>query len=280
MAKRLIVNADDLGYSAGITDGILYAHRHGILTSATLMATMPDCDRAIDLARQTPTLGVGIHLCLTEGVSRAGLKPGGLLRADGKFPRRVPKLALRLLTSRRARAEARAEWTAQIQYALDRGLTPTHLDSHKHIHHLPHLAPLVVELGRQFNIRYVRCSSEAPLLRGPNTPGKYGLGYKMLTHLARRLKRRLAANGLLTSDWFFGLATTGQTDAAVWRHILPCLPDGVGEVMVHPGDPIGLTAANTRLLAARTLEQNALCDPAVLTAVKTHGIELTHYGRL
>ncbi len=275
MAKQLIVNADDLGYSRGLTDGILYAHHHGILTSATLMTTMPDCDRAIALSKDAPNMGVGIHLCLTEGKSCAGLKPGRLLDAQGKFPRRVPALARRLLISKRARQEARDEWTAKIEYALNHGLTPTHLDSHKHIHHLPQLAPLVIDLAAQFKIRFIRCANEAPLLalRG-------GLGYRVLSMLARRLKQKMTQRGLQTTDWFFGLATTGKTDSAVWREILPKLPDGVGEVMVHPGYPTGLTAVDTRLLAQRTLEQDALCDPTVVAAVKAAGIQLTHYGKL
>ena len=66
-ATQLIINADDFGFSPGITDGILHAHKTGILTSTTLMSTMPDRDRAIELAKTTPTLGVGIHLCLTQG---------------------------------------------------------------------------------------------------------------------------------------------------------------------------------------------------------------------
>jgi len=273
---QLIVNADDLGYSRGITDGILHAHRHGILTSATLMTTMPDCDRAITLSQQTPTLGVGIHLCLTEGISRAGLRRGGLLNADGTFPRKLPKLAWRLATSRRAREEAKAEWTAQIQYALARGLNPTHFDSHKHVHHLPSLMPIVADLARQFNIRFVRCAVEAPLLPG----GGGGLGYRALSYVAQRLKERLAAQGVQSTDWFFGLATTGCTDAAIWQAILPVMPPGIGEVMVHPGDPVGLTLADTRLLDERTLEQEALCDPAVKAAVEAAGITLTHYGKL
>jgi chitin disaccharide deacetylase len=274
LAKRLIVNADDLGYSIGVTDGILHAHKHGILTSATLMTTMPDCDRAIEISKSTPMLGVGIHLCLTEGISRSKLKGGGLLDAAGKFPRRVPKLALRL-TSRKARQDAKDEWRAQIEYALQRGIKPTHLDSHKHIHHLPQLAPIVVELAQQFQIRFIRCANEAPLISAGG-----GAGYRVLSMLARRLKKRLVGTSVGTTDWFFGLATTGRTDSAIWREIMPKLPEGVGEVMVHPGDPVGLTAADTRLLAERTLEQNALCDPTVRQAVQDAGIELTHYGKL
>jgi predicted glycoside hydrolase/deacetylase ChbG (UPF0249 family) len=274
LAKRLIVNADDLGYSVGVTDGIVHAHKHGILTSATLMTTMPDCDRAINISNATPTLGVGIHLCLTEGASRAKLQRGGLVDAAGRFPRRVPQLALRL-ASPKSRQQAKDEWTAQIEYALSRGLTPTHLDSHKHIHHLPQLAPIVLDLARHFQIRFIRCAVEAPLISTANSAG-----YRVLSMLARRLKKKLPGSNVNTTDWFFGLATTGRTDAAIWRSILPLMPEGLGEVMVHPGDPAGLTRADTRLLAERTLELTALCDPAVRQAVRDAGIELTHYGRL
>ena len=63
--KRLIVNADDLGRSAGVDDGILRAHREGIVTSATLMTNAPSTQHAASLARATPTLAVGVHLVLT-----------------------------------------------------------------------------------------------------------------------------------------------------------------------------------------------------------------------
>ena len=82
------MNADDLGWSPGVTDGILMAHRNGIVTSATLAANMPDAERAVALATSEPALGVGIHLNVCQGkpMSNAGAKlagKDGLMRSTG-----------------------------------------------------------------------------------------------------------------------------------------------------------------------------------------------------
>ena len=63
--KRLIVNADDFGRSAGVDDGILRAHREGVVTSTTFMTNAPSTSHAAAIARATPALDVGVHLVLT-----------------------------------------------------------------------------------------------------------------------------------------------------------------------------------------------------------------------
>src|SRR5690242_9691793 len=136
MDKRLVVNADDLGFSVGVTDGILRSHREGILTSATLMATMPDRERAVDLSGQLPGLGVGVHLCLTQGkpLTKCTRIAGG----DGQLVRSVPRLFWKL-KSKEARQQAEEELVAQIEWAKARGVKITHVDSHKHVTHWPGL---------------------------------------------------------------------------------------------------------------------------------------------
>lgn len=271
--KQLIVNADDFGFSAGVTDGILHAHHRGILTSTTLMTTMPDRDRAIDLAKSTPTLGVGIHLCLTQGTPLTSCHK--LLNAAGQFPRALPTLARRLL-SRLARQQAADEFSAQIDYARHRGLAITHLDSHKHIYHLPMLQEIILLVAERHAIPRIRAAREIrlPGQPGPSTP------YSVLAHFARRLALRAQARGIATPDWFYGLASTGRTTSAVWMALLNHLPDGVGEVMIHPGYQTDLTAAETRLLESRVVELNALTDPAVRAAVDRAQVQLVHFGQL
>ncbi len=165
MPTRLIINADDLGFSAGVTDGILRCHREGVLTSATLMTTMPDRDRAIDLAGQMPSLGVGIHLCLTQGVPLTKSRP--ILNRDGTFTRSLPRLFWRL-RSHAARHAARDEMIAQIQYAKSRGLPPTHVDSHKHVCHLPALHGPLLEACKATSIHWLRTVREVALPNGPH----------------------------------------------------------------------------------------------------------------
>src|SRR5438477_10950552 len=96
--RRLIVNADDFGFSPAVTDGILRCFHEGILTSTTLMTTMPDRERAIALAKPFApdnaqpgrrTLGIGIHLCLTQGTPLTPCR--GILNPDGTFPRSLTK---------------------------------------------------------------------------------------------------------------------------------------------------------------------------------------------
>ncbi|MBV9294369.1 MAG: ChbG/HpnK family deacetylase, partial [Acidobacteriaceae bacterium] len=67
--KRLIINADDFGFTRDVNAGIVHAHREGVLTSATLMANGNAFEDAVQLARETPTLDIGCHLVLIEGKS-------------------------------------------------------------------------------------------------------------------------------------------------------------------------------------------------------------------
>lgn len=273
MPARLIINADDFGFSRAITDGILHAHHHGILTSTTLMTTMPDADRAIDLA--PPSLGVGIHLSLTQGTPLTACKR--ILTRDGHFIRSLPKLFLKLRSSA-ALQEAEAELFAQIHYAQSRGLTPTHIDSHKHVCHLPLLHRPLINACKAAGIAWVRTAREA---RIPGTPA-LPLAYRPLARFAKTLAARLHTAGLRTPDWFFGLATTGSTTLPIYEKLAAhaaSRPDAeLAELMVHPGYITGLTPADTRLLDARLAELEALTSPRTRAALAAAGVLLARYG--
>lgn len=268
----LIINADDFGFSPGVTDGILRSHREGLLTSTTLMTNMPDRDRAIDLAGQTPTLGVGIHLNLIQGKPLTPCKR--LLNSASEFKRSLPKLFLALRSSD-ARKQAADELRAQIQYAQNRGLSPTHVDAHKHTTHFPALHGPIIDVCKSTNIPALRCAREIKL-SGIALP----LPYRIQAHFARALARKAIAAGLRTTDWFFGLATTGKTSVPVWQNLLAHLPEGTGEVMVHPAYIHDLTPADTRLLTERLTEMEALCSPAVKADLQSRPIQLATYRTL
>src|SRR5437899_2323951 len=136
VARRLIVNADDLGRSAGVDRGIVRAHREGIVTSATLMANTTDAAHAGAVARADPSLDVGVHLVLT--FARPLSEPTrvrSLVTPTGEFPRRSL-----LLTREVDRDEALLEYRAQYARARELiGREPTHLDSHHWVHDMPAL---------------------------------------------------------------------------------------------------------------------------------------------
>ncbi|HLO12624.1 MAG TPA: chitin disaccharide deacetylase [Pseudoneobacillus sp.] len=143
----LIVNADDFGYSHGVNYGILDSHLNGIVNSATMMMNMPGTEHAIQLAKQHPSLKVGIHLVLTCGKPLLQDVPS-LMDENSHF------ISLSSLKNRIdvSLDELEREWTAQIERFLASGLNLTHLDSHHHVHTIEELLPVVQKLAKKYNV--------------------------------------------------------------------------------------------------------------------------------
>ena len=204
--KRLIVNADDFGLTAGVSRGILEAHRHGIVTSTTVLINCFGDDSLFD-ALGASGLGIGLHLNLTLGKP---LSPPGAVRSlvdgDGQFIRDAGAVAARLRAD-----EAEREIRAQVDAFVSRfGGKPTHLDTHHHIGCYPPVRGIVLDLALSFGVPVRAADSET-----------------------RETARR---RGLLTSDHFFGESGPDPywTADRTLAH-LASLPDGVSEFMTHPG---------------------------------------------
>lgn len=264
--KRLIVNADDFGYTRDVNEGILQSHRHGIVRSASMLANGSALEHAVSLALQCPTLAIGCHLTLVEGESVA--RPGTPL----------PRSLGRLLVDPPTREDAISEFRAQVERLMAHGIRLDHLDTHKHLHLLPPVLDAVTEVAREFGIRWIRKPFDIPF--GTVRAGRRWIATAMGA-LRVPFEGRLARAGRGTSDYFAGFAATGAVDAAWLVDLLAELPHGTGELVCHPGycGP-ELSAANTRLKESRYAEMQALCDPAVLDAVSVHGIELLAYRDL
>lgn len=275
--KQLIINADDLGFSDGVTEGILRAHREGVVTSTTVVANMPAAERAVALLRDAPELGVGVHLNVSQGppLSRAGARLAG---PDGQMNRRAMGTIVECLRSPGILNAFEAEFEAQIRWALDHGLRPTHLDTHRHAHGFVPIFVRVARLARRYHIRFVRRHREVLGAGWPAAPFRQRRNVVMLNCFG-------AVNALLGADLratrgTWGVAHTGFIDAAWLIRAARFVRPGVTEIMVHPGLARDLDADATRLLASRRNELKAVCDPAVREAFARHGIELTHYGKL
>jgi chitin disaccharide deacetylase len=142
---KLIVNADDFGYSRGVNYGIIDAHQYGIVNSTTMMLNMPGVHHAVELAKEHPALKLGIHLVLTCGKPLRSDVPT-LTDEQGNFKK------LRDLNKNLSLLELEREWTAQIDRFLDFGLTATHFDSHHHVHSIPEFLPVIQRLSRKYNL--------------------------------------------------------------------------------------------------------------------------------
>ena len=250
-------------------DGILAAHRYGILTSTTLMANGAAFDHAVQLARQNPTLDIGCHLALIGG--RSLLPPYAPLPAS--VSELLGALALR-------RLDLYAELSAQVRKILDAGLRPTHLDTHKHTHLAPPVLNAVARVSRDFAIPWVRRPFDFPFNSVP-APLKARTVSRALALLRGKFDRVLAAHGCRTTDQFAGFLATGRFETRDMVALIRSLPEGVTEFMCHPGYCTGeLRAAPTRLKESRQRELDALIAPETRAAVHEGGVELVNYTQI
>lgn len=263
-----MVNADDFGFTPDVNRGIVEAHRSGILTATTLMANGDAFDDAVRLAKETPGLDVGCHLVLIGG--RAVLPPHAVLPAS------VPDL-LRALAARRIRVYD--ELAAQVRKILAAGLHPTHLDTHKHTHLLPPVLEAVASIAAEFEIRWVRrpfdlpTTARAPWLRRAAS-GSFAM-------LRGRFHRVLARHGCHTTGHFAGFQITGRFRTAELVELIHQLPEGLTELMCHPGYcGAELRSARTRLKESRERELEALVAPETRRALADAGVELVDYRML
>src|SRR2546422_8866289 len=147
--RRLVVNADDFGFSAGVNRGILEAHAAGVVSSVSVLVNTPGWPDARDRLRAIGgTLGVGLHLNLTTG---APLTTAPSLTTPPPIARfhSLAALVARALTGRLDPAHVAAECVAQLARLREAGVRVTHIDSHRHVHALPGVWGVVIETARR-----------------------------------------------------------------------------------------------------------------------------------
>ena len=280
LVKRLVVNADDFGLTSGVNQAIVELHRRGTLTSTTLMANAQATEEAIDHAISNPTLGVGCHIVMVDGVPILSPQelPTLVNSNTGRFRPTLGQFVQDLFLGRIRIAEIAAEAEAQIARLRNRGLRLTHIDTHKHTHMFPRvLEPLLMAAQRQrvmairnpFEPSFsVAATRGAPRLRRAQV--------QVLNRFEPSFLRRVADAGLTTSDGAIGVLATGTLDATTIASLLQNVPDGTWELVTHPAyNDDALAHAGTRLLASREVEREALNHAVILA-----DIELIHFGRL
>lgn len=274
---RLIINADDFGFSEGVTRGILEAHAAGSVTSTSIMANGADWENAVRLARRTRTLGVGVHLNLVQG--RPLLRVPSLTdSATGEF-HGLGALARRALAGRIDAGELEAETLAQIERVRGAGITVTHLDSHRHAHVMPGIFPVVARVAREAGIRAIRVPREPLRL---NVLDAQATARKIVLAAAMRATRALPLSApLVAADHFRGISLQGGTHFAVrLRRALDTLEPGSTELMVHPGHVDDSLAAQDPYTSPRAIELAELVSAGVRERLGRGDIELVSFAKL
>ena len=254
-SRYLIVNADDFGFTRDVNQGIVDAHKNGVLTATTLMANGDAFEDAVRLAAQTPTLDVGCHLVLVQGdsvLTRKTLPPG-------------PRELIGALLA--ARLDPYLEFKAQIEKLLRAGVLPSHLDTHKHTHVLPAVFSAAVRVAEEFSVPFIRLPFDS--------------GWAPVRPLDRWYRRKLSLRKLGSTDHFVGFRLTDHLSEETLAQTVRALGRGWTELMCHPGY-LGdeLRGAQTRLKEERQRELNALTSPSVRQLVTECNVVLGNYREL
>lgn len=226
----LIVNADDFGLTTGTNQAIIAAHQSGIVTSTSLLANGEAFEHAVQHVRDVPTLGVGVHLTLTEGLP-VGRGDGLPLDAHGALPLSNQPYARALLAGKLPQSAIQMEFRAQVQRILDAGIRPTHVDGHKYIHLLPGIADITAEVAREFAIPVVRTPHRIidpwhPLARQPAR-----IAVWLMAWLAHRAAQRSSRR---SADFATGFAATGHLTPTLVLDLLRRPRAGLTELVCHP----------------------------------------------
>ena len=281
--KQLIVNADDFGLHPLINAGIIKGHQEGFITSTSLMPSAPCWQEAVRLAKENPRLGIGVHLTLVGGVPSVlpKEKVSSLLDDDGLFLPDYVAFAKRYYSGAVKKAELEAELRAQLERALSCGVNITHIDSHQHTHVLPGINSLVLKLSNEYNIIRVRIPKEGYLFTGgfQTSLGRL-IGRSGLSFCAEMAALRADSLGLRHPQHFYGMLAGGHLNAQLIANILRQLPEGVSEIMTHPGlDSAALGKAFSWQYHWRE-ELDAYLDAGNKALLKELGIEPVSFAAL
>lgn len=219
---QIIVNADDFGVSAHTVDWTIKGFETGVLTSATIMANMPETATAIEYAKTHPQFSFGIHLYLSDELPLANgpssmIDPkSGRLWQTRQF---MVKSLLGLIRIEDVKKEIRAQYDA----IRATGLKLTHFDGHGHMHRWPISIRALADLKDELGLKLTRRCQDLYVV----PPSRIGwvINKKQHQQMARYFKM---------PDHF--IMAFGKTQDVKWfEKIVAELPDGVTEIGIHPG---------------------------------------------
>lgn len=272
MVDALVLTADDFGFAAEINEAVEHAHRRGVLSAASLMVTGPAAAHAVALARRLPTLRVGLHLALADvaPASPPECIPA-LVDTRGRLCCDLPMLAVGITLRSGVRKQLATEIAAQCAAFRRTGLTPDHINAHKHFHLHPVIAGLVLDIGRRYGftaLRVPRESSAAYSVRW--LPSQLALA-PWLALLEMRARQR----EYTTPDVVMGRRWSGAMTADRMRLLLEHLPGGIVEIYTHPA--VSNSFAGHAAGYRYTDELAALTDPGIREFLQRRKLHLGGY---
>jgi hopanoid biosynthesis associated protein HpnK len=287
--RYVIVNADDFGWSGRVNAAVFRAHREGILTTASLMVAENGWEEAVEIARATPTLGVGLHVATTfDRPLLPSSRIPSLILPNGKFESNPLRAGLKYAFSHRAGEQLRTEMEAQFERFAQTGLPWDHVDGHQHFHMHPtvfrHLLTLCDQYGAN-RLRVPRESLVSHLRGGGDGLTPVAAGALILQLLCRanlrvlRRKKTLGGKPIFLCDNVYGDFQTSNMHTAYTLRLLDRLAGNTCEIYYHPGSEYAhRLPPDEQTDTVRDVELRALLDPRVKSKVENLGLRLVTYA--
>ncbi len=259
--RRIVLHADDFGMNSAVTDGILRGFDEGLLTSTSLLSNAPDAAPALDCWRQlesrrrngglksaarrrrlddpTQPFDLGVHLNLTQGRPMIGARfPAELLDRAGRFAGIFGLFRRLRRATKSTLVRIEEELACQVQFMIDRGHRPSHINGHQYIELLPSVGCIVESLLDRFGIPAVRVAWEPSWRRSFRWPGVSAAQWLLggvKKYYAARFRRRMLERNMYRADAFFGTMTAGTTTTATIGAFLAASRDiNLAEIGLHP----------------------------------------------
>lgn len=271
---RLIINADDFGWSEGANAAIARLHDAGVLPSCSLMVGGPAAEEAVRIARERPGLAVGLHLVLVHGYPVLPREEVSLLvDGEGRLPPDYTRAGLLYTLSPAHRQQWRREMTAQFAAFAATGLRPSHVDSHVHFSLTPAVFRDLLPLHRRHGYTGYRIPEDDYSLYqklDPPDARKQRMIAAWFGFQCRKQRLALQGRDITVTSQCYGFFRSERLDETYLVRLVESLPDGDFELHCHP-----------RLdTPAGQVETAALQSPAFRAALKRRGVELATYGTL
>jgi hopanoid biosynthesis associated protein HpnK len=280
--RRLIVNADDFGLTAGVNRGIVQSHQNGIVTSTTLMACSKRFSEAASVTKDLPRLSVGCHVVLVDGEPTADPAQISSLVSGSppQFRVSLMNFAAMAASGRLDEGQIETEITAQIQKLQSAGVAVSHLDSHKHTHMFPVVLRGMLRAAKKCGVRAIRNPFE-PLVFAKFGRWKRQFQLRMMSNFRRNFRQALDDAGIATPDGCIGIAATGGLNQEAFQQLIERLPDGTWEFVSHPGyNDQELDAVRTRLRESREKELAILTSETSKEVLRREDAKLISYRQL
>ncbi len=282
--KRLIITGDDFGLALPINEAIIEAHQTGVLTTASLMVGEGFCQDAVERARRTPSLKVGLHLTLVEGhpVSDRCEVPD-LVDARGLFSIHLARAGFRFFFHPGIRKQLETEIRAQFEAFHKTGLAMDHVNAHNHMHLHPTILRLMLKVGKDYGLTAVRLPNEPPL-QSSRASGK-PLGPRLASWIflwpwINLMRRSLCRARIRYNDFFFGMEDSGSMTKNLALRIMGSLANGTTEICFHPATRRSKEIDQCMPNYRHVDEFLALTHESVLRAARASDIQIIAFNNL